>query len=41
MNHAPGAVTPLDPELIKVGDSIGQRAQRRCLFQGPVRPVAL
>jgi hypothetical protein len=29
MNHAPSAVTPLDPELIEVGDAIGQRAQRR------------
>jgi hypothetical protein len=26
---APSAVTPLDPELIEVGDAIGQRAQRR------------
>jgi hypothetical protein len=29
MNHGPSAVTPLDPELIEVGDAIGQRAQRR------------
>jgi hypothetical protein len=34
MNHAPSAVTPLDPELIEVGDAIGQRAQRRGLVQG-------
>jgi hypothetical protein len=40
MNHASGAVTPLDPELIQVGDTIGQRAQRRVLVQGcSVRPV--
>jgi len=31
MNHASGAVTPLDPELIQVGDTIGQRAARRGL----------
>ena len=29
MNHASGTVTPLDPELIQVGDAIGQRAQLR------------
>ena len=23
VNHAPGAVTPLDPELIEIGDSFG------------------
>src|SRR5260370_31026134 len=39
MNHASGAVAPLDPELIQVGDAIGQRAQRRGLVQGSVRPV--
>jgi hypothetical protein len=39
MNHASGTVTPLDPELIQVGDAIGQRAQRRGLVQGPVRAV--
>ncbi len=39
MNHASGTVTPLDPELIQVGDAIGQRAQRRGLVQGSVRPV--
>ena len=39
MNHASGAVVPLDPEPIQVGDAIGQRAQRRDLVQGSVRPV--
>ncbi len=39
MNHASGAVTALDPELIEVGDAIGQRAQLRGLLQGAVRPV--
>jgi hypothetical protein len=39
MNHASGTVAPLDPELIQVGDAIGQRAQRRGLVQGSVRPV--
>ncbi len=39
MNHASGTVTPLDPELIQVGDAIGQRAQRRGLVQGSVRPA--
>jgi hypothetical protein len=39
MNHATSAVTPLDPDLIQVGDTIGQRAERRGLLQGPVRPV--
>jgi hypothetical protein len=37
MNHASGTVAPLDPELLQVGDAIGQRAQRRCLVQGSVR----
>jgi hypothetical protein len=39
MNHAPSAVTPLDPELTEVGDAIGQRAQRRGLVQGAVNGV--
>jgi transposase len=26
MNHAPGAVTPLDPEMVQVGDAAGQRS---------------
>ena len=41
MNHASGAVTPLDPEMVQVGDAVGQRAERRGLFQGAVRPVGL
>jgi hypothetical protein len=39
MNHATSAVTPLDPDLIQVGDAIGQRTHRRGLLQGTVRPV--
>ena len=23
MNHSPGAVTPLDPEMVQVGDAVG------------------
>ena len=41
MNHASGALTALDPELIEVGDSCGQRAQWRGLLQGPVGPVSV
>ena len=41
MNHASGAVAAMDPELIEVGDAIGQRAQRRGLLQGAVRPVGV
>jgi hypothetical protein len=41
MNHASGAVTPLDPEPIQVDDSFGQRAERRGLVQGTVRAVVL
>jgi len=41
MNHATGAVTPLDQEMVQVGHSIWQRAERRCLIQGPVRPVVV
>ncbi|HUK69839.1 MAG TPA: hypothetical protein VLW50_13990 [Streptosporangiaceae bacterium] len=33
MNHAPGAVTLLDPEMVQVGDAVGYRAERRGLFQ--------
>jgi hypothetical protein len=39
MNHTPGAVTPLNPEMVQVGDALGQRAQRRGLPEGSVRPV--
>jgi hypothetical protein len=41
MNHASGVVTPLDPELIQVGDAVGQRAQRRGLLESAVRPVGV
>ena len=41
MNHASGAVAALDLELIEVGDAIGQRAQRRGLLQGAVRPAGV
>jgi hypothetical protein len=41
MNHPSGTVTPLDPELIQVGDAIGQRAQWRGLVQGSVRRCLL
>ena len=39
MNHASGAVAPPDAEVVQVGDGIWQRAQRRGLVQGAVRPV--
>ena len=26
VNHAPGAVTPLNPEMARAGDAVGQRA---------------
>jgi hypothetical protein len=26
MNHAPGAVAPLNPEMVQVGDAVGRRA---------------
>jgi hypothetical protein len=26
MNHAPGAVTPPNPEMVQVGGAVGQRA---------------
>ncbi len=41
MNHAPGAITPLDPEMVQVGDAVGHRAEQRGLFQGAVRPVGV
>ena len=31
MNHATGAVTPEDADVVQVGDAIWQRAQRRGL----------
>src|ERR1022692_2740677 len=41
MNHASGAVTPLNPEVVQVGDAVGQRAQWRGLLEGAVRPVGI
>ena len=41
MNHPPGAVTPVNPEMVQVGDAVGHRAERRGLFQGAVRPVGV
>src|SRR6266851_2858668 len=35
----PGAVAPPDTEVVQVGDAIWQRAKRRGLVQGAVRPV--
>ena len=39
VEDAASAVTPLDPEMIEVGNVAGQRAERRGLVQGAVRPV--
>lgn len=36
MNHAPCAVTPLDPELIRICNAIWQWAARRGASQCPV-----
>ena len=41
MNHAPGTVTPLNPEMVQVGVAVGQRAQWRSLLEGSVRPVSV
>jgi hypothetical protein len=41
VNYAPGAIAPLDPELIQIRDAVGQLPQRRCLLQGAVRPVGV
>ena len=41
MNHAPGSVTPPNPEMVEVGNAVGQRAQRRGLPEGPVRPLGI
>ena len=41
VNHAPGAVTPLDPEVVQAGDAPGQRAERRGLAEGAVGPVGV
>jgi hypothetical protein len=40
-DHAPGAVTPLNPEMVQIGDTAGQRAQWRSLLEGSVRPVGI
>ena len=39
MDHASGAVTPPEAEVVQVGDGVWQRANRRGLVQGAVRPV--
>ena len=41
LNQASGAVTPLNPELIQVSDTIGQRAQRRRLAEGSAGTVSV
>jgi hypothetical protein len=40
MSHASGAVTPPEAEVVQAGDAIGQRAKRRGLVQGAVKPGA-
>ena len=39
MNHTSGAVAAPDAEVVQVGDAIWQRAERRGLVQGAMRPV--
>jgi hypothetical protein len=41
VNYAPGAIAPLDPELIPIRDAVGRLPQRRCLLQGAVRPMGV
>jgi hypothetical protein len=41
VNHASGAVAPLDTEVVQVGDAVWQRAERCSLVQGAVRPVGV
>ena len=41
VNHTPDAIAPPDAEVVRVGDAIWQRAERRCLVQGAVRPVGV
>ena len=36
MEDAASAVTPLDPEMVRVGDSVGHRAERSGLLEGAV-----
>jgi hypothetical protein len=40
VNDASGAIAPSEAEVVQVGDAIGQRAKRRGLVQGAVRPVS-
>ena len=39
MDHATSAVAAPDTETVQVGDAFWQRAERRSLVQGAVRPV--
>jgi hypothetical protein len=39
MNRASSAITPPDAERVRAGDITWQRAKRRSLVQGAVRPV--
>src|SRR5690242_5271045 len=39
MDYTADAVTAADTEVIQVDDAVGQRAERRGLVQGAVRPV--
>jgi hypothetical protein len=41
MDRATGAVAPPDAETVQVGDVSWQRAKRRGLVQGAVRPVGV
>jgi hypothetical protein len=41
IRHASGAVAPPDADAVQVGDAVGQRAERRGLFQGAVWPVGV
>lgn len=41
MNHASSAITPPDAERVRAGDITWQRAKRRSLVQGTVRPVPI
>jgi hypothetical protein len=41
MDHASGAVTPLDAEVVQASDAIWQRAERPGLVQGLVWPVRI
>jgi hypothetical protein len=39
MDHASGAVSPPEAEVVQVSDAVWQRTERRGLVQGAVRPV--